>query len=178
MTTPELRPEGANGGATGAIAIAIAATRIRNLAGDLPTKTANVDRQAAKIAEAAGAISEAARGAHLPETPPRLGAYEDEAVEIQTLWAAIAGRLADGKGDDATTFLRCVEFFETPVPETGLGPPAEIRVARFGATLIETMMSAGYDAPEDVAAMTGFAGAVSQMLHEALLGGALQPAEA
>ena len=109
MTTPELRPGGANGTANGAVAIVgVESDRIRNLALDLLRKTAKVDRTTARIAKAASTILEEIKP--LTALPARSGAVERERImEAMSLWSSAADALAANDVEAAASKLWLLE---------------------------------------------------------------------
>ena len=169
MTTPELRPNGANGTARGAVAtIGIEADRVRNIALSIPKKLAKVDRSVARIAESAGTMLDETKALDAA-SPGEVWSdkHESEAVEAVTLWEAAAGKLNGGDPDGACTFLDCVGNKATAPDEEPDGAPPLLRLSRSCADLLESSLASGYDAPAEMARAADIANALGELLAEA-----------
>ena len=167
MNTPGLRPEGANGTANGAVAtIGIEAARIRNLALDVPKKTAKVDRMVDRIGMAAAAILDEIK--NLNAEPKAATAddfygkdWEAEANDVGDLLSLAAERLAAGDTNRADVLFQSAE--QLPVSS---GQPVALRVVRAVIPLIHDIRHGARESTER--SVGAVAAALAELMSEAL----------
>ena len=199
MHTPELRPEGAGGAAHDAFAtIGIEADRIRNMALAVPKQAAQVDRAAARIAEAAMTIVEEARALAAPEKAAaanrtaRRGDQEAAAIADETGGLPAPGGEAriwlrqshEFEACDILTLFRCaIDYIDKGDvdavsvllscvgkvrADTDEAPPGPLRAGRAAAAILRDVLVAGYDSPETMAQVRDCAAGIAAQLEDAL----------
>ena len=167
----------ANGAAISAISTE--ADRIRNMALDVPKKTAKVDRAAGRIAESAGAILDevkvlgadaqgdaAGEGAEAPAEPEadfaRRVESDREVWDCRAIFLVGADRLRTHGGGEVAVVFRCATRLEPQVED----PRPELVVARRGIDLLADVLESDYAVDDSV--LADFAEAVAGLLEKVL----------